>query len=135
VDELLKQGCTVVVDADIKGFFDTINQQKLMALVGERIKDSKVIELLKGFLKQGIYSDGQELDPATEGTPQGGVISPLLANIYLHQLDEIITRQGYQIIRYADDFVILCRTQRSHDGRKSHPCICYLSYIIVSTVA
>jgi len=112
VDELLKQGCTVVVDADIKGFFDTINQQKLMELVGKRIKDSKVIALMNGFLKQGINKEGQELDPATEGTPQGGVISPLLANIYLHQLDEITTKQGYQIVRYADDFVVMCKTQQ-----------------------
>lgn len=112
VEELLKQGCAVVVDADIKGFFDTINQEKLLKLVGERIKDNKVLELLNKFLKQGINQDGQELEPAMEGTPQGGVISPLLANIYLHQLDEIITKQGYQMIRYADDFVIMCKTQQ-----------------------
>ena len=112
VDELLKQRYTVVVDADIKGFFDTINQDKLIELVRKRVKDKKVIELLNGFLKQGINIDGEELAPATEGTPQGGVISPLLANIYLHQLDEIVTKQGYQMVRYADDFVILCRTQQ-----------------------
>ncbi len=112
VDELLKQGNTVVVDADIKGFFDAINQDKLIELVGERIKDSEVIDLIQRFLKQGIDENGHELEPAMEGTPQGGVISPLLANIYLHQLDKIMTKQGYQIIRYADDFVILCKTQQ-----------------------
>jgi RNA-directed DNA polymerase len=112
VDELLHQGHTVVVDADIKGFFDTINHEQLIELVNKHIKDNKMIELLKGFLKQGILEDGQELDPAAEGTPQGGVISPLLANIYLHQLDEIVTKQGYQIVRYADDFVIMCKTQQ-----------------------
>lgn len=111
VNQLLHQGNTVVVDADIKGFFDTINQEQLTELVNKRIKDSKVMELLKGFLKQGIFENGQELDPAIEGTPQGGVISPLLANIYLHQLDETTTKHGYQIVRYADDFVIMCRTQ------------------------
>jgi RNA-directed DNA polymerase len=112
VSQKLHQGNTIVVDADIKGFFDTIKQERLIELVNKRIKDNKVMELVKGFLKQGILEEGKEFDPATEGTPQGGVISPLLANIYLHQLDETITKHGYQIVRYADDFVVMCKTQQ-----------------------
>ena len=109
--ELLKQGYTTVVDADIKAIFDTINQQKLIELVSKRIKDKQIIELINKFLKQGILVQGKLIDSNGIGTPQGGVISPLLANIYLHELDLEISKHGYQMVRYADDFVIMCKSQ------------------------
>jgi RNA-directed DNA polymerase len=109
--ELLQQGYTTVVDADIKAYFDTINQQQLIELVSGRIKDKNIIELINKFLKQGILERGITFDTDGIGTPQGGVISPLLANIYLHELDVEVSKQGYQMVRYADDFVIMCKNQ------------------------
>ena len=110
VDELLEQK-RIVVEADIKGFFDMISHDKLMKFVGQRIQDSRILNLLELLLKQGIVEQGEEFDPAREGTPQGGVISPLLANVYLHVLDVALTEQGYNLVRYADDFVVLCETE------------------------
>jgi RNA-directed DNA polymerase len=111
VDELLKTGHVWVVDADIKGFFDNIPQDKLMALVSEKIADSSILALLKKFLKQGVMETAKEWKPTENGTPQGAVISPLLANIYLNPLDHQMAKRGREMIRYADDFVILCRTK------------------------
>ena len=111
VSTALRSGYTVVVDADIKGFFDSIDHTKLMGFVGERIKDGSLLKLIDSFLHQGIFEQNKEWEPAEMGTPQGGVISPLLANIYLHQLDKAVTKAGYRMVRYADDFVIMCRTQ------------------------
>ena len=108
VDTMLQAQHTVVVDADIKSFFDTIGHDKLMELVSKRVQDGRVLRLIDAFLHQGILEDGKERQEADEGTPQGGVISPLLANIYLHQLDEALTKEGYRLVRYADDFVVLC---------------------------
>jgi RNA-directed DNA polymerase len=109
VDGLLKKGYTHVVDADLKAYFDSIPHARLQARIEERISDGRLLELLAGWLHQDIVQ-GMERWTPTGGTPQGAVISPLLANIYLHPLDERMTRQGYAMVRYADDFVILCQT-------------------------
>ena len=102
-----------VVDADIQGFFDAIDQDLLMEKLSSRISDRRVLKLLAQWLKAGVMEDG-EVCTATAGTPQGGVISPLLANVYLNDLDRIWTATCShlgQLVRYADDFVILCRTR------------------------
>jgi len=111
VEELLQSGCVHVVDVDIKGYFDSIPHQRLMELVGERIADGRVLALIESFLKQGIMEQTGEIEPEDrgEGTPQGGVISPLLANIYLNPLDHLMSRSGIEMVRYADDMVMLCR--------------------------
>ncbi|MBV9566118.1 MAG: group II intron reverse transcriptase/maturase [Bradyrhizobium sp.] len=110
VDRLLKEGFTHVVDADLKSYFDTIPHDKLMARVGETISDGRVLTLIDGFLRQEIMSDMARWRPTT-GTPQGAVLSPLLANIYLHPLDLLMEQNGRRMVRYADDFVIVCRTE------------------------
>src|SRR5205814_8411420 len=110
VDRLLKEGSAYVVDADLKGYFDSIPQDRLMARVGERISDGRVLALIEAFLQQDIMNGMARWRPTT-GTPQGAVLSPLLANIYLHPLDLLMEQGGYQMVRYADDFVILCRTE------------------------
>ncbi|MCC5836093.1 MAG: group II intron reverse transcriptase/maturase [Opitutales bacterium] len=96
-----------VVDIDIKGYFDAIDQKRLMELVRERIADGRVLELLEKFLQAGVLEDGV-YTVNEEGTPQGGVISPLLANLYLNELDHLLAKSGHAVTRYADDMVILC---------------------------
>ena len=108
VSEMLQAQHTIVVDADIKSFFDTIKHDKLMELVSKRVQDGRMLNLLESFLHQGILEEGEERAGADAGTPQGGVISPLLANIYLHELDKVLMKKGYRLVRYADDFVVLC---------------------------
>lgn len=110
VDALMAGGNVWVVDADIKSYFDSIPHDKMMQRVGERVADSRVLGMVEKALKQGIFDGMAEWTPE-EGTPQGAVISPLLANIYLHPLDRQMAAEGFQMVRYADDFVILCRTQ------------------------
>lgn len=110
VDELLKRGYTHVVDADLRKYFDTIPQERLMEVVRRRIADGRVLELIESYLRAGIM-DGEELQQSEQGTPQGAVVSPLLANLYLDDLDHEAARQGFAMIRYADDFVILCRSR------------------------
>ncbi|MGH7926915.1 MAG: group II intron reverse transcriptase/maturase [Candidatus Binatia bacterium] len=109
VDELIKGGYTFVVDADFDNCFDTIPNEALLGEVGERISDGAVLELIRAFLNQDIIEGMKRWTPV-EGTPQGAVISPLLANIYLHLLDRHMKQKGYRMVRYADDFVVLCRT-------------------------
>lgn len=109
VDELLKNGYIYVVDADLKRYFDTIPHEPLMERVRERVADGRVLELTEAYLNQDVL-DGMTNWTPESGTPQGAVISPLLANIYLNPLDHEMEREGYRMIRYADDFVILCRT-------------------------
>jgi len=106
VDRLLKSGYTHVVDADLKSYFDTIAHARLMARVGERVSDGRVLRLIEAFLQQDIIHGLQRWTPAG-GTPQGAVVSPLLANIYLHDLDCRMQERGYRMVRYADDFVVL----------------------------
>ena len=107
VDGLIKKGFTHVVDADIASYFDTIPHERLMAAVQGRISDGRILELIRGYLKQDVVSDLKRWTP-TGGTPQGAVISPLLANLYLHPLDRLMREKGYHMIRYADDFVVMC---------------------------
>lgn len=107
---LLESGYTVVVDADIRGFFDAIPQDRLMERVREQIADGRVLDLIEGCLRQGVMEGMKRWDPAT-GTPQGAVISPLLANIFLNPFDWAMHGHGVRIVRYADDFVMLCRTR------------------------
>jgi RNA-directed DNA polymerase len=110
VDELLKSGYVHVVDADLKSYFDTIPQDQLMALIRRKVSDGRVLALLEAFMQQGVL-DGMSRWTPEQGTPQGAVISPLLANVYLDPLDHRMEEQGYAMIRYADDFVILCRSR------------------------
>lgn len=107
----LMDGYTYVIDADIKTYFDSIPHEKLIELVKEEMVDGSVLTLLKQFLKSGILEDGVYYQ-SENGSPQGGVISPLLANIYLHPLDEMMTERNHRITRYADDFVICCKSQK-----------------------
>jgi RNA-directed DNA polymerase len=109
VDRMLKEGYAHVVDADLKSYFDTIPHDRLMARVAEKISDGRVLALIESFLRQDVMKEMERWTP-TAGTPQGAVISPLLANIYLHPLDLLMEESGYRMVRYADDFVILCRT-------------------------
>lgn len=110
VREYLKQGYTYIVDADIKGFFDNIPHELIMAEVASEIADGNILRLIEKFLKSGVMEEGQ-LRPTSKGTPQGGVFSPLLANIALDPFDHELENAGYKFVRYADDFVILCKTK------------------------
>jgi len=110
VAQLIADGYTFVVDADFESYFDTIPHDRLMRRIEERVSDGRILALLRGWLKQDIMRDLQRWTP-TAGTPQGAVISPLLANIYLHPLDEHMAARGYRIVRYADDFVVLCKSR------------------------
>ena len=110
VDQLIKQGYTFVVDADLESYFDTIPHARLMHRVEERISDGRVLALVRAFLDQDVLRGVERWTPMA-GTPQGAVISPLLANIYLHPLDEVMASRGYRMVRYADDFVVLCQNR------------------------
>jgi RNA-directed DNA polymerase len=116
VDKLLRQGYTHVVDADLKSYFDSIPHERLKARVAARISDGRVLALVDGWLQQDIVHDLKRWTP-TGGTPQGAVLSPLLANIYLHPLDQHMLARGYKMVRYADDFVILC--QSAHEAQQA----------------
>jgi group II intron reverse transcriptase/maturase len=109
VDELLKAGYVHVVDADMKAYFDSIPHAGLMNRLKTKITDGRVLSLIESFLKAGILDGLREWTPET-GAPQGAVLSPLLSNIYLDPLDHLLAGSGYEMVRYADDFVILCRT-------------------------
>lgn len=110
VDRLLKAGYTHVVDADLKAYFDSIPHSPLLADIGQYIADGRVLALLEGFLRQDIL-EGLALWSPEEGSPQGAVISPLLANLYLHPVDVAMAEAGLEMIRYADDLVVLCRSE------------------------
>jgi len=109
VDELLKAGNVHVVDADLKSYFDTIPKDRLLALVANKVSDRRVLALVEAFLGQQVLEGGQQWTPE-QGTPQGAGISPPLSNIYLDPLDHLMARSGFEMVRYADDFVVLCRT-------------------------
>ena len=110
VAQLMADGYTFVVDADFESYFDSIPHERLMQRVEERVSDGRILDLLRGWLKQDIMKGLQRWTP-TAGTPQGAVISPLLANIYLHPLDELLAACGYRMVRYADDFMVLCKSR------------------------
>ena len=110
VDTLLRAGYSWVVDADLKSYFDTIPHPALLARMREKVTDSKVLGLLEAFLTQKVMETAERWTPE-EGTPQGAVISPLLSNLYLDPLDHAMAVAGFEMVRYADDFVILCRSE------------------------
>ena len=106
--ELHRQGLLVVLDADIQGFFDNLAHRVMMEAVAAEVADGNILRLVERFLTAGVMEDGV-FKPTTIGTPQGGVISPLLANIVLNRLDWQLHQAGYRFVRYADDFVVLCQ--------------------------
>jgi RNA-directed DNA polymerase len=114
VEAGLEAGYVYVVDADLKSYFDTIPKERLLDRVRERVSDQRILGLVQSFLDQGVMDGLQEWTP-TAGTPQGAVISPLLANLYLNPLDHLMASAGSIMIRYADDFVILCRSRAEAD--------------------
>jgi RNA-directed DNA polymerase len=115
VDRLIKEGYTYVVDADLQSYFDTIPHDQLMARVEEKVSDGRVLDLIRGWLTADILKRLERWTPRL-GSPQGSVVSPLLANIYLDPLDALMAERGYRMVRYADDFVILCRTREEADA-------------------
>ena len=116
--ELYRLGYTQVLDADIKGFFDNLPHSVIMTALRAEVADGNILDLVEKFLKAGVMEEGV-FQPTRLGTPQGGVISPLLANIALNSLDWHLHERGHRFVRYADDFVVLCQTaaavQEAHD--------------------
>lgn len=121
--ELHRQGYTHVLDADIKGFFDNIPHAVIMAGVCAEVADGNLLQIVERFLKAGVMEEGG-FQPTRLGTPQGGVISPLLANIALNSLDWHLHGAGFRFVRYADDFVVLCRSaeevKEAHEQVQRH---------------
>jgi len=115
VDKLLKSGHRYVVDADLKSYFDTIPREKLMKRLEERIADGRVLGLIRMFLEAKIMEGLEEYTPVA-GAPQGAVLSPLLSNVYLNPLDHLMVRLGMEMVRYADDFVILCKSRQEAES-------------------
>jgi len=109
VEELLAAGNVFVVDADLKSYFDTIPKERLMEMVASQVSDRRILKLIKMYLDQEIMEDLRRWTPESD-VPQGAVLSPLLSNVYLNPLDHHIDDSGFEMVRYADDFVILCRT-------------------------
>jgi RNA-directed DNA polymerase len=106
----LDAGAEWIVDADLKDFFGSVDHEKLLTLVAQRVSDGRVLRLIRGMLKAGVLAEGQRL-PTEQGTPQGGIISPLLSNILLTPFDREMRRRGYRLTRYADDWVVTCQTR------------------------
>jgi len=114
VDRAVRHGYTWVVDADIRSFFDTVSHDKLLGAVNEEIADGSVLKLISQILKAGVVlPSAHEMEPTQMGTPQGGPLSPLLANIYLHAFDVQMAEAGYGLVRYADDFVIFAKSEEA----------------------
>ena len=116
VDALLKSGYTWVVDADLQSYFDTIAHKRLMDRIQAKVADGRMMRLIEAYLKADVMDALSTWEPE-EGCPQGAVLSPLLSNIYLDELDHEMARHGHEMIRYADDFVILCRSEQ--EARKA----------------
>jgi group II intron reverse transcriptase/maturase len=121
IDEHLRRGYRWVVDVDLKSYFDTLPHDRLLALVQRRVTDRKLIRLIRKWLKAGILEEGEVMYPEL-GSPQGGVLSPLLANIYLHEVDREWQSRGPQavLVRYADDMLILCPSQQVAEREYAH---------------
>jgi RNA-directed DNA polymerase len=118
VEGLLEKGYHWVVDADLKSYFDTIPKDRLLQLVKQQISDRRVLGLIKKYLDQGIVEELKTWTPEA-GVPQGAVLSPVLSNVYLNPLDHEMSDKGYEMVRYADDFVILCRSRDEADAALS----------------
>ena len=112
VKEYAEQGYTQAVLVDLSKYFDTLNHELLMNLIRKNIHDKRVIELIKRYLKAGVMENGLRVK-TTEGSPQGGPLSPLLANIYLNEYDQEMAKRGVPVIRYADDIVVLAKSPRA----------------------
>lgn len=110
IEEYRKEGCDWVVEADVESFFGSVDHELLIDQVAEEISDGSVLRLIRSWLEAGVFK-GMELVGTRVGTPQGGVISPLLANIYLHPFDGRMTAMGFRLVRYADDFVVMCESE------------------------
>lgn len=111
--EYLNNGFEWVIDLDLSKFFDTVNHSKLSQLLSDRIEDGRVVSLIHKFLRAPVYEDGEVSKKRTIGTPQGGCISPILANIILNELDQLLDSRGIHFVRYADDMVILCGSKKA----------------------
>ena len=111
IEEYKEQGYKWLLDADIKGFFDNIDHELLIEFIRQKVTDGWVIEMIKSWLTMGVMKDGEYI-PTEKGTPQGGVISPLLANIFLHEFDKVMVERGYKLVRFADDFVVMTKSKR-----------------------
>lgn len=116
VEELLSQGYVWCVDADLKSYFDTIPHERLMGLVRQRVVDGGVLALVEQCLKAGVLEELKGWQPTERGTPQGAVISPMLANLYLNPLDQEMEGRGRKLVRYADDLVVLCRSREEAEA-------------------
>lgn len=110
--EYITSGYGYAVDMDLEKFFDTVNHSKLIEILSRTVKDNRVISLIHRYLNAGVQI-GCEFEPSREGVPQGGPLSPLLSNIMLNELDKELERRGHKFVRYADDFLILCKSKRS----------------------
>jgi len=111
IKKYMQQGYTWIIDADVEKFFDSVDHKLLMSFVAEEISDGKVLSLIESWLKAGVMSEGKQ-EGTFMGTPQGGIVSPLLSNIYLHEMDKQVNiMDNVVLVRYADDFVILCKTK------------------------
>ena len=117
VDRAVRHGYSWVVDADLEAFFDTVNHQQLIAALNEEIADGSVLNLIERILCAGVVEPGATaVEPTELGTPQGGPLSPLLANVYLHAFDVRMVQAGYGLVRYADDFIVFARSQSEADA-------------------
>lgn len=115
LESWLETGKVWVVDADITGCYDNIDQERLLDEVNRRVADGKVLSLIRSFLKAGVMEEMKVVD-SEKGTPQGGIVSPLLANIYLHAMDEQLESRGIAWVRYADDFLLLCSSRQEAEA-------------------
>lgn len=117
VDQAVRHGYEWVVDADLKAFFDTVDHERLLTALNTEVADGSVLKLIRRILTAGVsLTPVAEIEPTELGTPQGGPLSPLLANIYLHAFDEAMVKAGFGLVRYADDFVIFARTEREAEA-------------------